>query len=386
MIRRPPRSTLSSSSAASDVYKRQVSTQSTGILVLLMSTSPRRSCCHPTRVLMTIATKACLIKHKSVPQWVKFALVHLLSRVTCYWLPNLVLHLMQVSGIGAQWRIQGKRMPNPALASKAIRHNIMTDVIGYWGVAWFFNKLLTTGGNKKHRGNLGDTRVEVQVPLGAKEGDELTVSLPSGEGKYSVKVPAGVVPGDTFPATTPAARQGWSCLRFGGDWPSWFTQLWQVSVGYLGYDMMFYWSHRLLHHRAIYKHIHKVHHEFHTPIGPSSSYEHPAESTAQLFNWYLPIGFAGWLNKELHWSTLLLYNCFRWIETVDAHSGYELPFSLFNLVPVFGSATMHDYHHRAVLGNYGASTFWDWLCSTNSGYWEEVLEDGFLRGGKFVKP
>eukprot|EP00658_Telonema_sp_P-2_P078518 TRINITY_DN7369_c0_g1_i1.p1 TRINITY_DN7369_c0_g1~~TRINITY_DN7369_c0_g1_i1.p1 ORF type:complete len:384 (+),score=70.98 TRINITY_DN7369_c0_g1_i1:85-1236(+) len=33
MIRRPPRSTLSSSSAASDVYKRQVSTQSTGELV-----------------------------------------------------------------------------------------------------------------------------------------------------------------------------------------------------------------------------------------------------------------------------------------------------------------------------------------------------------------
>eukprot|EP00656_Telonema_subtile_P033873 TRINITY_DN3791_c0_g4_i4.p1 TRINITY_DN3791_c0_g4~~TRINITY_DN3791_c0_g4_i4.p1 ORF type:complete len:596 (+),score=156.60 TRINITY_DN3791_c0_g4_i4:115-1902(+) len=31
MIRRPPRSTLSSSSAASDVYKRQVSTQSTGV-------------------------------------------------------------------------------------------------------------------------------------------------------------------------------------------------------------------------------------------------------------------------------------------------------------------------------------------------------------------
>eukprot|EP00658_Telonema_sp_P-2_P084326 TRINITY_DN9333_c0_g1_i4.p1 TRINITY_DN9333_c0_g1~~TRINITY_DN9333_c0_g1_i4.p1 ORF type:complete len:187 (-),score=29.65 TRINITY_DN9333_c0_g1_i4:664-1224(-) len=34
MIRRPPRSTLSSSSAASDVYKRQVSTQSTGVFAL----------------------------------------------------------------------------------------------------------------------------------------------------------------------------------------------------------------------------------------------------------------------------------------------------------------------------------------------------------------
>eukprot|EP00658_Telonema_sp_P-2_P028293 TRINITY_DN216_c0_g1_i3.p2 TRINITY_DN216_c0_g1~~TRINITY_DN216_c0_g1_i3.p2 ORF type:complete len:106 (+),score=21.46 TRINITY_DN216_c0_g1_i3:84-401(+) len=32
MIRRPPRSPLSSSSAASDVYKRQVSTQSTGVV------------------------------------------------------------------------------------------------------------------------------------------------------------------------------------------------------------------------------------------------------------------------------------------------------------------------------------------------------------------
>eukprot|EP00656_Telonema_subtile_P049544 TRINITY_DN6185_c0_g1_i1.p1 TRINITY_DN6185_c0_g1~~TRINITY_DN6185_c0_g1_i1.p1 ORF type:complete len:203 (-),score=46.60 TRINITY_DN6185_c0_g1_i1:174-782(-) len=37
MIRRPPRSTLSSSSAASDVYKRQVSTQSTGIAIASMS-------------------------------------------------------------------------------------------------------------------------------------------------------------------------------------------------------------------------------------------------------------------------------------------------------------------------------------------------------------
>eukprot|EP00656_Telonema_subtile_P057331 TRINITY_DN93_c0_g3_i2.p1 TRINITY_DN93_c0_g3~~TRINITY_DN93_c0_g3_i2.p1 ORF type:complete len:300 (-),score=96.18 TRINITY_DN93_c0_g3_i2:242-1141(-) len=41
MIRRPPRSTLSSSSAASDVYKRQVSTQSTGNKTKTMSLSPK---------------------------------------------------------------------------------------------------------------------------------------------------------------------------------------------------------------------------------------------------------------------------------------------------------------------------------------------------------
>eukprot|EP00658_Telonema_sp_P-2_P003081 TRINITY_DN11132_c0_g1_i4.p1 TRINITY_DN11132_c0_g1~~TRINITY_DN11132_c0_g1_i4.p1 ORF type:complete len:244 (-),score=90.55 TRINITY_DN11132_c0_g1_i4:269-1000(-) len=44
MIRRPPRSTLSSSSAASDVYKRQVSTQSTGgSLQRSMSSRKRKS-------------------------------------------------------------------------------------------------------------------------------------------------------------------------------------------------------------------------------------------------------------------------------------------------------------------------------------------------------
>eukprot|EP00656_Telonema_subtile_P043235 TRINITY_DN49620_c0_g1_i2.p1 TRINITY_DN49620_c0_g1~~TRINITY_DN49620_c0_g1_i2.p1 ORF type:complete len:207 (+),score=60.30 TRINITY_DN49620_c0_g1_i2:92-712(+) len=41
MIRRPPRSTLSSSSAASDVYKRQVSTQSTGVTRLTMRAALR---------------------------------------------------------------------------------------------------------------------------------------------------------------------------------------------------------------------------------------------------------------------------------------------------------------------------------------------------------
>eukprot|EP00658_Telonema_sp_P-2_P038558 TRINITY_DN27637_c0_g1_i5.p1 TRINITY_DN27637_c0_g1~~TRINITY_DN27637_c0_g1_i5.p1 ORF type:complete len:139 (+),score=30.40 TRINITY_DN27637_c0_g1_i5:132-548(+) len=50
MIRRPPRSTLSSSSAASDVYKRQVSTQSTGgRLVVVMAFYHPRYAYYPSR-------------------------------------------------------------------------------------------------------------------------------------------------------------------------------------------------------------------------------------------------------------------------------------------------------------------------------------------------
>eukprot|EP00831_Metopus_contortus_P047288 TRINITY_DN3811_c0_g1_i14.p3 TRINITY_DN3811_c0_g1~~TRINITY_DN3811_c0_g1_i14.p3 ORF type:complete len:181 (-),score=17.41 TRINITY_DN3811_c0_g1_i14:1309-1851(-) len=46
MIRRPPRSTQGVSSAASDVYKRQVSTQSTWAVVLL-ATAPEYTCKPP---------------------------------------------------------------------------------------------------------------------------------------------------------------------------------------------------------------------------------------------------------------------------------------------------------------------------------------------------
>eukprot|EP00656_Telonema_subtile_P021571 TRINITY_DN225_c0_g1_i8.p2 TRINITY_DN225_c0_g1~~TRINITY_DN225_c0_g1_i8.p2 ORF type:complete len:150 (+),score=43.11 TRINITY_DN225_c0_g1_i8:122-571(+) len=54
MIRRPPRSTLSSSSAASDVYKRQVSTQSTGrsssaVLKMVQRLTYRRRHCYATK-------------------------------------------------------------------------------------------------------------------------------------------------------------------------------------------------------------------------------------------------------------------------------------------------------------------------------------------------
>ena len=106
----------------------------------------------------------------------------------------------------------------------------------------------------------------------------------------------------------------------------------------------------------------------------------------QLLNWFIPVGLMGWLNGGnrgggIHMVTLFAYNCLRWLETVDAHSGYNFPFSPFSFIPLFGGALQHDFHHSgeglvfeklsdgttyANFGNYGATVIWDYVFGTMS--------------------
>lgn len=302
------------------------------------------------------------IESLNVPGFVKFYLVHLASRVVAFWLPNILLACLHVTKLGKRWKIQGEKMPSWKLIKEALTHNVAVDAVTYWAVSFVFHRLLTLNRSKKAKQIKEDGETEaVEVTtehVGVKKGSNEKHDNGHSGGK------------------------GWSFLRFKGPAPNWWTQTWMVAFGYFGYDAMFYWSHRLLHHPRIYKYVHKKHHQFHTPVGPSCAYEHIVEGVAQMLNWYVPMGIAGWLNGDLHSSTLFYYHCFRWIETVDAHSGYEFPFSPFHVLPIFGGARMHDYHHRAFNGNFGASVFWDWFCGTDKGFWEEVLEDGLLKGGK----
>ncbi|KAL6516430.1 Methylsterol monooxygenase 2-2 [Orobanche gracilis] len=163
--------------------------------------------------------------------------------------------------------------------------------------------------------------------------------------------------------------------------PSWYNQEYlmllntirkvistQILFYFILEDFIFYWGHRILHTKWLYKHVHSVHHEYATPFGLTSEYAHPAE--------ILFLGFATIVGPAItgpHLITLWLWMVLRVLETVEAHCGYHFPWSLSNFLPLYGGADFHDYHHRLLYtksGNY-SSTFVYMDClifGTDKGY------------------
>jgi sterol desaturase/sphingolipid hydroxylase (fatty acid hydroxylase superfamily) len=43
-------------------------------------------------------------------------------------------------------------------------------------------------------------------------------------------------------------------------------------------DTWHYWLHRLMHHKRLYKYVHKVHHTYQAPFGMVAEYAHPVET------------------------------------------------------------------------------------------------------------
>lgn len=149
--------------------------------------------------------------------------------------------------------------------------------------------------------------------------------------------------------------------------PSWKVVAFQIASYFVLEDFIFYWGHRILHTKWLYKHIHSVHHEYATPFGLTSEYAHPAE--------ILFLGFATFFGPGItgpHLFTLWLWMILRVLETVEAHCGYDFPWSLSNLFPFYGGADFHDYHHRLLFtksGNYASTfTYMDWIFGTDKGY------------------
>lgn len=135
--------------------------------------------------------------------------------------------------------------------------------------------------------------------------------------------------------------------------PTFSRVLFELGVFILIEEIGFYYSHRLFHHRRLYKHIHKKHHEWIAPIAIIAIYCHPLE---HLLSNLLPLA-VGPAIMGSHVSTTWLWYSMAILKTLNDHSDYHFPF--------FPSPEAHDFHHLKFTECYGVLGILDYLHGTD---------------------
>jgi Delta7-sterol 5-desaturase len=152
------------------------------------------------------------------------------------------------------------------------------------------------------------------------------------------------------------ATLGWG-LR---PWPGFCGTLLSMVGSLLLFDAWFYWLHRLIHTRALYRRVHRWHHMTIAPVVWSNNSDRLIDNLFLQSYW-----FFAHLVIPIAPAVLFAHKFYDQITGVIGHSGYEhsgrwcLPPS-----PLVG-VTHHDQHHRFFRCNYATHfTWWDRLMGT----------------------
>lgn len=141
--------------------------------------------------------------------------------------------------------------------------------------------------------------------------------------------------------------------EMGGELPTFTWVMLEIIVHTLVEEVFFYYSHRLFHHPKLYRHIHKIHHEWTAPTSIVSIYAHPLE---HVLSNLLPVAL-GPVFMGSHLATAWLWFSLALMSTTVAHSGYHLP--------LFPSPEAHDYHHLKFNNCFGVLGVLDRLHGTD---------------------
>jgi lathosterol oxidase len=155
-------------------------------------------------------------------------------------------------------------------------------------------------------------------------------------------------------------------LNFYGriDQHGWFYFVFSIFLMIAVRDTLFYWFHRAMHHRSVFRYAHRSHHLSTNP-NPWTSYSvHPIESIFDTVITFVVILF--FVPKHP-----LAYLIFLWLDAAIAvmgHVGFEIyprGFSRHWLGRWINTSTAHNWHHASARHNYGFYfLFWDRLMGT----------------------
>lgn len=146
--------------------------------------------------------------------------------------------------------------------------------------------------------------------------------------------------------------------------PLWWAPV-SLALSLVVHDTYFYWMHRLLHHRKLFRFTHKVHHQSTNP-SPWTSYSfHVLEAVAEG-GILLVLAFT----LPMHTDVLILFTVVSLIINVYGHLGYEImPRGLRHsfLFEVINTSVYHNLHHSKFKGNYSLYfRWWDKLMKTEN--------------------
>jgi sterol desaturase/sphingolipid hydroxylase (fatty acid hydroxylase superfamily) len=163
--------------------------------------------------------------------------------------------------------------------------------------------------------------------------------------------------------------------------------LWWMPIGLLialfVHETYYYWLHRWMHHPAIFRIVHKVHHDSNITSPWTAFSFHPLEGLLQAV--FLP---ALLLVLPMHLYVLVIHLTIMTFSSVINHLDIEVYPQGFHknfLGRWLIGATHHSLHHKQFKYNYGLYfTFWDKWKKTESPVFEKLFEEKTASGEKPV--